>query len=241
MKYNNPPIVEAIFDIRIDELTDFSIEKIENLHSQIIFDYPEKKKQFNFVGKFEFKDNLEITNETDSQISGVIFINKSNCKQVQFRKDGFTFNMLKPYSQWADFSKEAIRLWQIYDSNLLPKSITRIALRYLNKIEIPLPFNTFQEYIINMPPIPRCLPQLFKSFFMQTEIPCLEEHTNVIITETFEKPNITLPFILDIDIYKSCQIEKDSQILMKEFEVLREFKNRTFENCITDKARKLFE
>jgi len=241
MKYNNPPIIEAIFDIRVDGISEFSIDKIENLHSKIISEYPNKKRQVNFIGKIEFKDNIQVSNESDSQINGVVFLNNNNSRQVQFRKDGFTFNMLKPYSEWKEFSSEAIRLWNIYEKNLSPKSIVRIALRYINKIEIPLPLNDFQDYIINMPPIPSCLPQTFSNFFMQTEIPCSNNGTSVIITETFEKPITSLPFILDIDIYKVGHSNLDIGELAKEFDLLRDLKNQTFENCITDKTRKLFD
>lgn len=241
MKYNNPPIIEAIFDISVEGLSDFSIDKIENLHSKIITEYPNKKRQVNFIGKIEFKENIQVSNESDSQINGVVFLNKNNSRQVQFRKDGFTFNMLKPYSEWKEFSSEAIQLWNIYEKNLSPKSIVRIALRYINKIMIPLPLNDFQDFIINMPPIPSCLPQTFSNFFMQTEVPCSNNGTSVIITETFERPINVLPFILDIDIYKTSQINNDIQELTKEFDLLRDLKNKTFESCITNKTRKLFD
>jgi uncharacterized protein (TIGR04255 family) len=76
---------------------------------------------------------------------------------------------------------------------------------------------------------------------MQTEIPCSNNGTSVIITETFEKPVSILPFILDIDIYKVGHTNLDIVELAKEFDLLRDLKNQTFENCITDKTRKLFD
>ncbi|MBI9039084.1 MAG: TIGR04255 family protein [Bacteroidales bacterium] len=242
MKYNLPPIREAIFDLRIDHLADSSIEKLEKIHSLISEIYPNKKKQINFVEKFEFKENKKIRNESDSQVRGFLFSNKDNTCQVQIRLDGFTFNMLKPYSEWNHFSEEALRLWAIYDKNLKPNKITRIALRYINKIEIPISMERFQDYIINMPPIPQCLPQTFRNFFMQIDVPCDNEGTNVIVTETIEKPlKGILPFILDIDVYKTGMIGKTIETLKSEFDNLRNLKNSTFENCITDKTRNLFE
>jgi len=234
--------MEAIFDLRIDEIPSPAIEKIEELHSQIKIDYPNKRKKINYTGTIAFNDNLQISNETDSQIKGLIFLNADTTRQVQFRLDGFTFNMLKPYNEWALFSNEALRLWQIYNQNLKPANITRIALRYINKIQLPMPILNFQDYIVNMPPIPNCLPQTFRTFFMQTEIPCDKQGTNIIITETIERPTAeVLPFILDIDIYKTGIIVNDFTVLQAEFNSLRELKNKTFESCITDKTRKLFE
>lgn len=241
MRYNKAPIREAIFDIRIDNVGTQTISDIEKVHDLISNKYPKKKKQVNFIGKIEIKDNVQINNETNSEIKGLLFSNeKGNC-QVQYRLDGFTFNMLEPYSEWDDFSNEALRLWEIYDKAMKPNAILRIALRYINRIEIPLPFEKFQDYIVNMPPIPRNLPQSFRSFFMQIDVPCDENGANIVLTETIEKgTKEKLPFIIDIDVYKTGILSKDIKTLKAEFTKLRDYKNSTFENSITDNTRNLF-
>ncbi len=33
---------------------------------------------------------------------------------AQFRRDGFTFNRLRPYTKWEEIRPEALRLWQLY-------------------------------------------------------------------------------------------------------------------------------
>lgn len=242
MKYKIPPIKEAIFDIRIDKLSKSSLEDLEKVHSLISKEYPTKKKHISLVSKIEFKEGVQVTNHTGSEVRGFIFANKNATAQVQYRLDGFTFNMLKPYSEWGKFSYEGLRLWQIYQDNFGPNKVTRIALRYINRIEIPLPMGEFQEYISNMPPIPLCLPQTFHNFFMQVNVPCDKEGTGIIITETIEQPvQEKLPFILDIDAYKFGIKSSNIGHLKSEFNKLRELKNKTFENCITEKSRKLFE
>ena len=228
--------------MRIDNLEITAIEKLEEIHTLISDTYPDKKKQINYIGKLTFKEEEQVKNDSDTQIRGFLFSNKDNTRKVQIRIDGFTFNMLNPYAEWDVFSKEAFRLWKIYDEKLKPKNVIRIALRYINKIEIPLPIEDFQEYIINMPPIPKSLPQSYNNFFMQINVPYDNNGTNVIVTETIENlTKDTLPFILDIDTYKTGDIKRDTEQLKKEFENLREIKNKTFEDCITDKTRKLFE
>lgn len=242
MKYKSAPVREAIFDLRIDNLGNSSIEDLREIHQLISDKYPDEKEQTKFFGKFKFDKGKQIKSESDSQFLGFLFSKKNNKSRVQFRLDGFTFNLLKPYSEWDQFSAEALRLWNIYNRKLKPQSVTRIALRYINKIEIPLPVDPFQEYIVNMPPIPNNLPKLYNNFFMRIEVPYDKSGTNVIVTETIEKPkNEILPFILDIDTYKIGKIGKSINNLKIEFEKLRSIKNNTFENCITDKTRELFK
>lgn len=242
MKYNSPPIREAIFDIRVDKLSNSSLDDLEKAHSLFSKKYPNKKKQINFIGKIEFKEGEQVNNETGSEVRGFIFSNPNNTIQVQYRVDGFTLNMLKPYSEWAKFSTEALRLWNIYQNNFLPNAIVRIALRYINRIEIPITIGDFQDYFSNMPPIPECLPQTFNNFFMQVNVPCNQDGTGIIITETIEPTTIDkVPFILDIDAYKFGVVSNKLDDIKAEFEKLRNLKNMTFENCITDKTRKLFK
>lgn len=238
MKYSNPPIKEAVFDIQVTGLDYITEEDIENLHPFFEVNYPQKKKTLNIFGDFEIKQNDEINSFTKTQFRGVIFSNKKNNKQVQFRVDGFTLNFLSPYSDWDEFYKEALLLWEIYFNALKPKKINRIGLRYINKIEIPLPLVSFQEYILNMPPIPKSLPQLYNSFFMQIQVPCENNEYNAVITETIETPTKELvPFILDIDIFKEIN---DNNFEFTDFNYLRSMKNLIFEDFITDKTRNLF-
>lgn len=238
MKYPNCPIKEAVFDIRVTGLENIIQDDIEILHELIKTNYPQKKKTLNIFGDFEIKDNKEITNNnTKTQFRGIIFSNTKNNKQVQFRVDGFTLNFLAPYSNWDEFYNEALVLWNIYFNNLKPKEINRIALRYINKIDIPLPLESFQEYITNMPPIPKSLPQFYNGFFMQIQVPCEDNNYTALITETIETPTKDLiPFILDIDVFK----EINNDFKFTDFNYIRSMKNLIFEDFITDKTRKLF-
>ena len=80
---------------------------------------------------------------------------------LQIKQDGLTFNILKPYIKWEEHFAAFMQFWKEYDRLFAPNEIIRIATRYINRIEIPYPFHSFQDYILNMPPIPQCLPQAF--------------------------------------------------------------------------------
>ena len=241
MRYSKAPIKEAVFDIRVGSLTNCNIDQLELIHDAIKEKYPNKRKAINFSAKLEIKDEKQILNEESSNILGFIYSNTDNTRQVQFRLDGFTYNLISPYTDWSDFSSEAFRLFEIYKTNFKPNNIIRIALRYINRIELPLPFNDFSEFILNMPPIPNCLPQSFNHFFMQINVPCGKVDTSVVLTETIEPiSNNRLPFILDIDVFKLGQINDSTEILKSEFEELRTIKNSIFEETITQKLRDIF-
>lgn len=235
MNYLNAPIREAIIDVQVLGLDNINQEQVENLHIFIEEKYPLKKILFEFHGKFQIKDT-EVLNDSKSLFKGIIFSNKENNRKVQFRTNGFSFNFLSPYTNWEEFYTEASVLWEIYIKELNPLVIKGIGLRYINRIDLPKPFNNFQEYITNMPIIPNSLPQFYNNFFCQIETPCKNKEFKVVITETIESDTKEIvQFILDIDVFKNI----DSNFDFKDLNKMRDIKNLVFEDIITDKTRDL--
>jgi uncharacterized protein (TIGR04255 family) len=242
MKYSNPPIKEAVFDIRVEGVSSEFLKNIEESHNLFKANYPKKRKKVDFIGKFDFNDGPQALNPIEPKLIGYIFSTLDGTRQVQFRINGFTFNMLKPYTDWNDFSSEALKLWEIYKHIIKPNNLSRIALRYINRIELPFPFEKFQDYLIYLPPIPKSLPQKFGNFFLQMTIPCDNEETYITINETIEPPSGTyLPFLLDLDIYQLGNFSDSIESLKEKFLKLHDLKNGVFEDCITNKTRQLFE
>ncbi len=110
-----------------------------------------------------------------------------------------------------------------------PNNVIRIASRFINKIEIPIPFSDFKEFILNMPPIPNCLPRTFATFFMQIQVPCNDGYRNAIITETIEPfTDVKLPFILDIDVFQELNVQNSTESIVANFDEIRIVKKRNF-------------
>lgn len=242
MLYKNAPIKEALFDIRVSDIG-IPIEKIANIHSQIIANYPEIKNRIIFQGNYKVESDATLKDYSAASLVGFIFSNPDTNLQVQFRNDGFTFNMIGNYTNWDEFSGEAFRLWEIYQKELKPHSITRIAIRYINNIAVPSENLKFEDYFTNMPPIPSCLPQTFESFFMRVVTPTSHGGTYTAITETINADGVTssiVPFLLDIDTFKLINEDLPEFDLKTEFDTLRKIKNEVFEDCIKNKTRKLF-
>ena len=161
---------------------------------------------------------------------------------VQSRIDGFAFNKLKPYENWDLFRSEGRILWELYSEIVNPVKVIRIGLRYINRIEVPLPFKDFSEYLLTNPQIAPNLPQAVSHFFMRLEVPNPDIEATAIITQTMDKPTTAqrLPLILDIDVFRITEYLGKAENMWEDFEKLRDFKNDIFFNSVTEKAKELF-
>ncbi len=243
--FPNAPITEAVLDItaKLPDRKDLNIfdEFQENIKDR----FGNRKTKHSFQAKFRFspgKDEAPPIVPKD-KIEGYLFHSKNGNKIVQAKLDGFTFNKLQPYENWNKFHSEARELWGLYSKIAKPISIDRIALRYINRIEIPLPFDDFSEYILTNPQIAPKLPQALSHFLMRIELPNDEIGAIAIITQTMQKMTETkkLPLIFDIDIIKTVYYTKNNSDMWNDFNLLRHFKNEIFFNSITEKTKELFK
>ncbi|MBC8232132.1 TIGR04255 family protein [bacterium] len=243
--FPNAPITEAILDIKVKLPDGVGLNIFDEFQENIKDRFGDRKTKHSFQAELRFSPGKDESTPIvpKEKIEGYIFHSKNGNKIVQARLDGFTFNKLQPYEDWNKFHSEARELWELYKKITKPISVDRIALRYINRIEIPLPFDDFSEYILTNPQIAPGLPQALSHFFMRIEIPNNEIGAIAIITQTMQKQTETqiLPLIFDIDVIKTvCYTGKISD-MWNDFNLLRRFKNEIFFNSITEKTKELFK
>jgi uncharacterized protein (TIGR04255 family) len=242
--FPNAPIVEAVLDIRVELPEKVELKDLETFQNSIKKRFPEKKLRHSVEARLRFSpEEGPATLPILSKPLGYLFNSPTDKKVVQARLDGFTFSKLKPYEKWEAFRNEGRELWRLYTKVTKPTKIVRIALRYINRIEIPLPLKEFKEYIFTIPQMPDALPQTVSHFFLRFIVPKTEIEANAIITLTLEKPadDKKLPLIFDIDVFRAAVFVDNKEEIWGDFEKLRLFKNDIFFKSITDKTKELFK
>lgn len=245
LPFKTPPITEAIFDIRTELPKETDVNFLLPFQDQIKDRFPTRRARHAYEAKFQFSPHSSPEAiQPLATVDGYLFLSPDGKKIVQARLDGFTFNKLKPYSRWEDFSEEAIGLWNHYVEIAKPTTITRLALRYINRIELPFPINDFKEYILTIPEIAPNLPAGLSGLFTRLILPNPKIGATAIITETLddknESPN-TLGFIFDIDVFRNLRIEPNLDKVRTIMNDLRNYKNEIFLNSLTKKTKELFK
>jgi len=242
--FPNAPITEALLDIRVQLPPEINLDMLKTFHDPIKERFPAKEERISFEASFKVSPKEDpVVLPSMRKPDGYLFRSTIENKVVQARLDGFTFNKLKPYKNWGTFSSEALELWKLYLEIAKPIKIIRIALRYINKIEIPIPMNEFKDYILTVPEIAPNIPQALAHFFMQLVIPNPEIGATAVISQTIEPitPNQRVPLIFDIDVFKEAVYVDNKDEVWLDFENLRKFKNDIFFKSITKKTEELFK
>lgn len=246
INFRNSPITEAIFDIRVSLPSETTLEDLEEFQKEVKTDFPNKEPRISLTGSL----NIEAITEAiplSSSRDGWILVSGDSKRIAQTRLDGFTFSRLKPYENWNKFYSEAYKLWQNYAKTACPQKINRVALRYINRIEIPFsePLN-LKDYIRTTPEVSNELPVTIVDQFMRLVI-VHEKYlpSQAIVTQAIDKnsdQNI-LPIIFDIDVFQEVSVSPEDDNKIKSFfeENLRSFRNEIFFGSITNKAKELFQ
>lgn len=237
------PITEALFDFRVTLPTDFQVEKFRALQPGITDAYPLMQEIRRFEARFETQPNKTVASEGDSGgIQGFFFKSPDGLNVAQFRRDGFTFNRLAPYTDWDGLCPEALRLWSMFVSVALPEKVDRLAVRYINRIKLP-PNGNLNEFLEVLPPPFPGSPELLSSFVMRQARHDPKTGYMVNIAEALE-PGLSGSdsiLILDIDVSKVGGLRLDPSSLQPLLSEMRTIKNEVFFKAITDKTATEYE
>ena len=147
------PVKEAVIDFRVKLVSEFDVKKIDSMHELIKERYPETQEQR--ISEVRFEPEIEgRVKPLSEKTNGYRYISSDKKQIVQAKMDGFTFSRLHPYIKWEELRNEAHRLWQIYKDITLPESITRVSVRYINNLNIPMPIRDLDDYLTASPIVP---------------------------------------------------------------------------------------
>ncbi len=156
---------------------------------------------------------------------------------IQFRRNGLTYSILRSYTNWEDIKAATQAAWSVYAARSGNLSIQRLAVRYINVLQLPLAAPDLDVYLTAAPRIPAGLPQSLSGFVQRIVVPFADVDAFATITQALEAATPTkLSVILDIDVQKRVDLAGDSHEIGRELDKLREIKNSIFFSSVTNKC-----
>lgn len=241
LQLNKAPITEAVIEIRTVPAPNVTAESLqENIK---LDNYPSVRPTYEGTIEGEMQAGQEPTVKTAHSLVGYRYTHTNDKQILQIRPSIFTFNRLAPYGSWAEFSNEAKSLWNVFRIATNPETISRVAVRYINRIDIPLPITDLKEYLRTYPEVSPDMGQALSGYFMRLESPQPDISANLVLHQAMIPPpsENVVSVLLDIDLYRDKDLPIEESKLWTLLESLRNKKNEIFKSCLNEKTMRLFE
>lgn len=245
MHYNNAPIVEAVIDLRVIPQSGISAVEIAAGLTEIRAAFPDRQEiPADARLQFNFGSHLPPSVGVSPALRGFRYVSVDKRRIFQAHVDGFTFSLMSPYDTWAAFKKEAQHLWETYFAVCRPSLIERVAVRYVNRFDLPGPLVVLKDYFNTYPQEPIQLPYHdFSNYACHLQVPQPDIQGMLILNQAAAAPvkPETVAVILDIDLFREAPAwnADDGETIWRYMEVLHRRKNEVFEACITENAREV--
>ena len=165
--FNNAPIVEAVIDIIIPELPEDQLTTLEKIEEPLASDFPSKKPIYHSEMAFEFTEGIMSGGPSASYIKGYQFWSEDEKELVTARRDGFSYNKLKPYSEWEKVKQKMLAGWGAYSAAISPASLSQLVVRNINLIEIPETQFELKKYFEAPPNLPDSIDRPLENFLIR--------------------------------------------------------------------------
>ena len=232
------PIKEAVIDIQVAEL-DIPVDKLKFDLSGfgLVSDIRTTEMALSMGGE-------EVQTQSSRHHLGFRHETESGKEIAQVTKRGVAISRLAPYKDWESFLMLAKGVWCQYLGVLPDAIITRLAVRYINSLNVPFESGVvnFEDYLRNAPQMPEGFGDKLDHFLARLVLTLDDPpDTTAVINQTIGSEREThLPLILDIDVFTIFQDAlTDQQAIWSTLGKLRLLKNRIFFNTMTEKALEL--
>ena len=249
-RYKSPPIEEAVCEFRFLPSEEWDLTIPGKLQAEIAGDYTGKPHEQRVI---EFGLQTAVGQPPGLRLgeglAKVQLVTKDGKRKVGVGKDVLSIHMLRPYhdpasvdgSGWEEFRPRIERALDAYWEVVRPQGVSRIGIRYINKIIVSQSQFRIEDYLNCAPPDVKGLPDRMSSYVSRAEYRYDDNILLILSHGTVRNSLGQLGFLLDIEVIleKSNPIEHDTALQITS--TLRARELEAFEMLITDKTREIFD
>lgn len=240
--YPIPPIISAVIDVRFSN--SLSERDVERLSQKLAKSYPVKKHYIQGDVEFMITSEGNIAPSLSSPPQRGYRIETVNAdEQLIFTPLMLAGVKLPLYTHWDNFCGSYLEAWGALEKVAGKRNITRIATKYVNRIDVPTTDDNKNINIADYLNVGVNSPEdLMLEGYEAAMGVLLQDGFKAIVRTSTGKPEVpnTLALFLDIDVFSEQTLPHSTKELRDSLKKLQSLKNSLFEKFITDKSRALF-
>lgn len=249
-RYANPPLEEALCEFRFGPGQDWDLTIPGKLQAQFGDEYAGKPREQKVVELgLEAQEGRPPNVRYGEGVARVQLVSKDGTRLVGVGPDVLSIHMLRPYQAggspdqtgWNEFRARIAAALDAYWKVAEPVGVSRIGIRYINKIVIPKATVRIEHYLRSALPDVEGLPDRLNNFVSRVDY-VYDDGVRLVLSQgSIDAPVDHVGFLLDLDVIweHSKPVTRDDALLKADS--LRDRERVAFEAVITDVARRLFD
>lgn len=242
-KYTNPPLVEAVCEFQFNSDSEWDITVPGLVYDKLKGDFPIRETLAHTVDvTIQAGAEEGIQQHLQAASERIRFWREDKQALVQVGPHLLAINHLRPYPTWEGYLPLIEMAYGAYVEVAQPKGIGRIELRYINRIEIPSPTISLEDYFQFYPYIGPNFPHEMGAFITGVQLAYDDDNALRVqlANAPAERPDCST-IVLDLDYFlgipQGLEIDGTSEWL----QVAHDRIEQIFEASITDKLRSVFQ
>jgi uncharacterized protein (TIGR04255 family) len=240
------PITEAALEIRARvSVCDWEEEAVRRKLSVLLPEYVGPASLHSYQAAVEMRPGSHppVARADDLGWNGLRVSTPDKLQIARFSRDSFGFSRLAPYSGWLSFEQESFRLWTTHKEIAKPEEISRIGLRFINRLVVPQLTIKIEDYLVSAPKEPNDWELPLLGFYHRDAYGVPDTDYQISITRTVQDEGSTgVALLIDIDVAHVRPIlVEESACLQDLLREMRWLKNKAFFGSITEKAKLLIQ
>ena len=249
-RYSNPPIEEALCEFRFGPGQEWDLTIPGKLQAEFGDEYTGKSRQQRVVELgLESQEGRPPNVRYGEGLARVQLLSKDGTRLVGVGPDVLSIHMLRPYQAedsstctgWEEFRTRIAAALDGYFRVAEPVGVSRIGIRYINKIVVPKKTVRVEHYLRCALPDVKGLPDRMNSFVSRVDY-AYEDGVRLVLSQaSIEAPSTHVGFLLDLDVIWEHNEPATRDSALIKVDDLRDRERVAFEAVITDMTRGLFD
>jgi uncharacterized protein (TIGR04255 family) len=239
-QYRNPPIVEAICEFRFSHDTKWDPTITGLLYEKLKKEFPIKESRLE--QEIQIKGDQKGIKHRIIPTQKAVFLKENRLSLVQIGQNLLAINCLKPYPGWDAFRPQIKQAYDAISEITEITGIDRIALVYIDKMDIPEKQIDMKDYFKFYPQLGGELPQTHNNFVIGCDFPYNKNRDicKLQLTSALPEKKENLAFLLTTEYFlarkKSIPPAEAMDWINEAHTVLKGM----FKGCITEKMENIF-
>jgi|GEM_PF-6105292 len=243
MKYEKPPLVEVVIEIRFNSLIEH--KKLEKFANKVKNVFIRQHDQIDVDISLLIQPD-RIDKVQSSKISGFRLETAFTNYIMIISPYKFSLSTINPYPGWDVFFREFCTYWEQFKTLTSCHDISRVACLSVNRIDVPLSANGLNNDTLNIDDFLNIGIKAPDGIILEGYQAVMGIHLDNVIQASVTTATVP-PLIpnhaalsLNIDVFQDKEIPQKDEELFNLLEKIHTFKNKLFKAFVTEKSEELF-